>query len=118
MPVNLSLAPGQPVAGVELATTACGIKRDGSTDLVLMRLAEGSTCAAVFTQSAFAAAPVTVAREHLDASAGAVRALLVNSGNANAGTGEPGIASAREHCRTAGRAVVATASPESRLLRC
>ena len=105
MPVNLSLAPGQPVAGVELVTTACGIKRDGSTDLVLMRLAEGSTCAAVFTQSAFAAAPVTVAREHLDASVGAVRALLVNSGNANAGTGEPGIAMARGHCEAVGQAL-------------
>ena len=105
MPVNLSLPPARPVAGVELATVACGIKRDGSADLVLMRLAEGTTCAAVFTRSAFAAAPVAVARDHLARSGGAVRALLVNAGNANAGTGEPGIAMARGHCEAVGDAL-------------
>ena len=105
MPVNLSLAPARPVAGVALASVACGVKRDGSTDLVLMRLAAGTNVAAVFTRSAFAAAPVTVAREHLAASGGAVRALLVNAGNANAGTGEPGIAMARGHCEAVGAAL-------------
>ena len=105
MPVNLSLAPPLPVAGVELATVACGIKRDGSVDLVLMRLAADTRVAAVFTRSAFAAAPVTVARAHLAASDGAVRALLVNAGNANAGTGEPGIVMARGHCAAVGEAL-------------
>jgi len=98
MPVRLSLQPAFPVAGVELATVACGVKRDGSPDLVLMRLADGTVASAVFTKSAFAAAPVTVAREHVVASGGSIRALLVNAGNANAGTGEPGIAMARGHC--------------------
>lgn len=98
MPVNLELAPALPVAGVQLATVACGVKRDGSPDLLLMQLDSATTCAAVFTQNAFAAAPVTVAREHLSRCSGAVRALLVNAGNANAGTGEPGIAMTRGHC--------------------
>jgi len=98
MPVNLELAAPVAVAGVQLASVAAGVKRDGSDDLLLIALSAESTCAAVFTQSAFAAAPVTVARDHLARSAGRVRALLVNAGNANAGTGEPGIVMARGHC--------------------
>jgi len=98
MPVNLELAAPVAVAGVRLTSVAAGIKRDGSPDLLLIALGAESTCAAVFTQSAFAAAPVTVAREHLANSAGRVQALLVNAGNANAGTGEPGIVMARGHC--------------------
>lgn len=105
MSVNLSLEPAMPVAGVDVATVAAGIKRDGTPDLVLFRLAEGSRAAAVFTRNAFAAAPVTVGREHLLASAGEARALLINSGNANAGTGEPGIAMARAHCAAVGEAL-------------
>lgn len=98
MPVDLELAKPVPVAGVGLSSVAAGIKRDGSNDLLLMTLAAGTTCAAVFTKNAFAAAPVTVAREHLVRSDGRVRALLVNAGNANAGTGQPGIDMARDHC--------------------
>jgi len=98
MPVNLNLATGEPIAGVELSTVAAGIKADGSPDLVLISLAEGNTCAAVFTQNAFCAAPVTVCKEHLQSNNGAVRALLINSGNANAGTGQSGIAMANGHC--------------------
>ena len=105
MPVNLSLAPAFPIDGVELASVACDIKADGSTDLLLVQLAEGTTSTAVFTRNAFAAAPVTVAREHVAASRGATRALLVNSGNANAGTGEPGIAMARGHCEAVAAAL-------------
>ena len=105
MAVNLNLAQALPVAGVELVTIAAGIKVDGTPDMVIARVETGSTCAAVFTRNAFAAAPVTVAKENMQACGGAVRALLVNSGNANAGTGEPGIAMARKHCAAAAQAM-------------
>lgn len=98
MPVNLNLPQAKPVAGVELATLSAGIKKDNSPDMVLVRLSPGSTCAGVFTQSVFSAAPVTICRSHLPSCAGNVRALLVNSGNANAGTGEPGRVMAQGHC--------------------
>lgn len=98
MPVNLDLSPATPVAGVELVTLSAGVKKDGSADLVLVKLAESATTSAVFTQSAFAAAPVSVCRNHLNDNAGSVRALLINSGNANAGTGEPGVVMALGHC--------------------
>ncbi len=84
-----------PVPGVRLATVSAGIKKPGRKDLVLMELAAGATAAAVFTRNAFCAAPVTVAREHLRSSAGRPRYLLVNTGNANAGTGPAGIEAAR-----------------------
>ena len=98
MAVNLNLAPAFPVAGVELATLNAGLKKDGSPDMVLVRLAETASTAAVFTQSAFAAAPVILGRRHMSSNEGCVRALLVNSGNANAGTGEPGLIMAQGHC--------------------
>ena len=98
MPVNLDLSPAIPVEGVELVTLSAGVKKDGSADLVLAKLAESATTSAVFTQSAFAAAPVIVCRNHLNENAGSVRALLINSGNANAGTGEPGLNMAIGHC--------------------
>ncbi len=85
-----------PIAGFRLGTASAGIKTPGRRDLVIMSLTKGSTCAAVFTRNAFCAAPVTVAREHL-----AVRRpeyLLVNTGNANAGTGRQGIVDARQCC--------------------
>jgi glutamate N-acetyltransferase/amino-acid N-acetyltransferase len=85
------------VPGIRLAALAAGIRYKGRDDLLLIELAEGGTCAAVFTRNAFCAAPVTVAREHL--AKGPVRYLLVNSGNANAGTGIPGLRAARETCR-------------------
>ncbi|NND89357.1 MAG: bifunctional glutamate N-acetyltransferase/amino-acid acetyltransferase ArgJ [Granulosicoccus sp.] len=99
MPVNLNLPPAVPVQGVELATLAAGLKRNGTPDMVVARLADTAVTAAVFTQSAFCAAPVTLCREQLRSNGGAVRALLINSGNANAGTGQPGIAMARGHCQ-------------------
>ena len=105
MPVDLTLSPWHPVAGVELAAGACGIKKGGAPDLVLARLAEGTTAAALFTRSHFRAAPVTVGRANLEACGGRVRALVVNSGNANAGTGEPGIEDARRTCEAAARAL-------------
>jgi glutamate N-acetyltransferase/amino-acid N-acetyltransferase len=94
-----SLPELHPVAGFRLGTTAAGIRKPGRPDLVVMTLPEGSACAAVFTRNAFCAAPVTVAREHL---AGTVPAcLIVNTGNANAGTGSQGLADARACCEAA-----------------
>ena len=86
-----------PVSGVRLAAAAAGIRYRDRDDLVLMELAEGSTVAAVFTQNAFCAAPVVVARRHLAKLS--PRYLLINSGNANAGTGENGLAASVETCR-------------------
>jgi glutamate N-acetyltransferase/amino-acid N-acetyltransferase len=85
------------VAGVELAVVEAGIRKANRRDVLLMRLAAGSTVAGVFTRNRFCAAPVTVCREHL-ASSGGIRALVVNTGNANAGTGESGLADARATC--------------------
>ncbi|MEJ2308644.1 MAG: bifunctional glutamate N-acetyltransferase/amino-acid acetyltransferase ArgJ [Gammaproteobacteria bacterium] len=87
-----------PVAGIRLASVAAGIRYKERKDLVLIELAPGSTCAAVFTTNAFCAAPVIVAREHL--AAAPPRYLLINSGNANAGTGENGLRAARETCKS------------------
>ncbi len=100
MPVNLALAAASPVPGVAMSTVAAGIKSDGSSDMVLMQLPAGAVTAAVFTKNAFCAAPVTLCREHMSASRGAIRALLINSGNANAGTGAPGYDMAVDHCAT------------------
>ena len=85
-----------PVAGFRLGTTCAGIKTPDRPDLVVMELATGSRCAAVFTQNAFCAAPVTVARRHLDS--GSPRFLLVNTGCANAGTGAQGLLDAGRCC--------------------
>jgi glutamate N-acetyltransferase / amino-acid N-acetyltransferase len=100
MPVNLSSpvpALLQPVAGVRLGIASAGIKKPGRRDLTLIALASGSTVAGVFTQNRFCAAPVTLCRERL-AEGGAIRALLINTGNANAGTGAEGLAHARRSC--------------------
>jgi glutamate N-acetyltransferase/amino-acid N-acetyltransferase len=87
-----------PVPGFRLGTASAGIKRPGRTDLVIMELAEGAHCAAVFTRNAFCAAPVTVARDYL--TQGQPSYLLVNTGNANAGTGQQGIRDARRCCES------------------
>ncbi len=84
------------VRGVRLAAVAAGIRKAGRLDLVLIETAPDSTCAAVFTRNAFCAAPVTVARAHLAQTA--PRYLLINAGNANAGTGEPGARDALACC--------------------
>jgi glutamate N-acetyltransferase/amino-acid N-acetyltransferase len=83
------------VPGFRLGTVSAGIKQPGRPDLVLMELSETANTAVVFTRNAFCAAPVSVAREHLRACAGRPRYLLVNTGNANAGTGQEGIIAAR-----------------------
>lgn len=89
-----------PVQGFQLATGCAGIKVAGRKDLVVMALAEGSQIATVFTRNAFCAAPVQVAKGHLSTStnAKAIRYLLTNTGNANAGTGEQGVADAKQSC--------------------
>jgi glutamate N-acetyltransferase/amino-acid N-acetyltransferase len=98
MPIGYSKLPELlPVAGMRLAAVAAGIRYRDRDDLVIMELDSGSRCAAVFTRNAFCAAPVTVAREHLSRTM--PRYLLVNSGNANAGTGAPGLEDARRSCR-------------------
>ena len=86
-----------PVAGVRLAAAAAGIRYQGRYDLVLIEMEEGGSAAAVFTRNQFCAAPVVVAREHL--AKDPVRYLLINSGIANAGTGDEGMRAARETCR-------------------
>lgn len=100
MPVNLSTpVAGEllPVAGVSLGTAEAGIKRPDRKDLLVMQLCEGAQVAGVFTTNRFCAAPVIVAREHL-AQPDGIRALVINTGNANAGTGEQGMKDARETC--------------------
>jgi glutamate N-acetyltransferase/amino-acid N-acetyltransferase len=86
------------VSGVRLASVAAGIKKNKSNDLVLVELAEGSHCAAVFTRNKFCAAPVTLAREHL--ARASTRYLLINAGNANAGTGKQGMLDAVRSCQS------------------
>jgi len=105
MPVNLA-APNPvalfPVVGVRLGIAAAGIKKPHHRDLTLIELAPGSRVAGVFTQNSFCAAPVTLCRQHL-ADGGNIRALIINTGNANAGTGVTGLAHARRSCAEVGR---------------
>jgi len=100
MPVNL--APPKagellPVKGLVLGVAEAGVRKAKRKDLLVLRLAEGASVAGVFTQNRFCAAPVIVCKEHLSL-ARPVRALVVNTGNANAGTGEDGLARARKTC--------------------
>lgn len=96
-----------PVPGIRLSATHSGIKSDPDvTDLVLVEVSEKATLAATFTTNKFCAAPVTVAKEHLEKQLlvkhGAIRYLLINSGNANAGTGEQGYQDAIACCQAVG----------------
>ena len=100
MPVNLTppvAAQLLPVAGVSLGIAEANIKRPNRKDLLVMQLCDGARVAGVFTKNRFCAAPVIVAREHLVKKAG-IRALVVNTGNANAGTGKQGLQDARTSC--------------------
>ena len=85
-----------PVSGFRLGIASAGIKKPGRRDVVLMEVAEGSSVAGVFTLNAFCAAPVRICKQHLAASP--ARYLLVNTGNANAGTGEQGMTDAMACC--------------------
>lgn len=87
----------KPVAGIELGYAEAGIKKPGRKDVLVMRLAEGATVAGVFTTNRFCAAPVQVSKMHL-AGAKPIRALVINTGNANAGTGEAGLVHAHATC--------------------
>ncbi len=99
MPVNyLTPAPEQlhPVAGVRLGVAEAGIRKANRRDLTLIELAPGSRVAGVFTKNRFCAAPVHVCREHLKHED--IRALIINTGIANAGTGASGLEAARQSC--------------------
>lgn len=99
MPVNYATPAPEtlfPVAGVCLGVAEANIRKPNRRDLLLVEIAEGARVAGVFTANRFCAAPVTVCREHLGG--GGIRALVVNTGIANAGTGEPGLAAARATC--------------------
>ena len=100
MAVNLPLPiPSNltPVKGMQLGYAEAGIKKPGRKDVLLMTLAPTATVAGVFTTNRFCAAPVQVSKQHL-ASGKGIRALVINTGNANAGTGEPGLANAHRTC--------------------
>ena len=100
MPVNLS-APNPaelfPIAGVRIGVAEAGIRKANRKDLTVVLLDEGASVAGVFTQNRFCAAPVQVCREHLAAGRG-IRAMVINTGNANAGTGLEGLGRARSTC--------------------
>ncbi|MEK7945014.1 bifunctional glutamate N-acetyltransferase/amino-acid acetyltransferase ArgJ [Pigmentiphaga sp. YJ18] len=100
MAVNLHIPAPElvfPVDGVEIGVTEAGIRKADRRDLTVFRLAEGTSVAGVFTRNRFRAAPVQVCEEHLAQSL-PIRAMVINTGNANAGTGEPGLAAARATC--------------------
>ena len=100
MPVNLSAPQAQsllPVKGVQLGFTEANIRKQNRKDVLVIKLSEGSKVAGVFTKNQFCAAPVTLCKQHL-ATGNEIRALVVNTGNANAGTGESGMQHAVQTC--------------------
>ena len=100
MPVNLSAPVASdllPVAGVRIGVAEAGVRKLNRKDLTVFLLDEGASVAGVFTQNRFCAAPVQVSREHLAANQG-IRAMVINTGNANAGTGAQGLDNARATC--------------------
>lgn len=100
MPVNLKALTIDsifPIKGISLGIAKAHIKKPNRKDLLLVTIAEGSKVSGVFTQNAFCAAPVLLCKEHLKNTSG-IRALIVNTGCANAGTGEDGILKAKETC--------------------
>jgi glutamate N-acetyltransferase/amino-acid N-acetyltransferase len=92
------------IAGVRLGAAEAGIRKKDRRDLLVVEIAEGSRVAGVFTRNRYCAAPVTVCREHLAGEA-RIRAIVVNTGIANAGTGEAGLANARATCEAVGKAL-------------
>ena len=100
MPVNLS-APDPAalfaVSGVRIGVTEAGVRKANRKDLTVVLIDEGAAVGGVFTQNRFCAAPVQVCRDHLKAAHG-IRAMVINTGNANAGTGEDGLARTRTVC--------------------
>lgn len=107
MPVQLTAPLAQdllPIAGVRIGVAEAGIRKAYRKDLTVFLLDEGSAVGAVFTQNRYAAAPVQVCREHLAAGQG-IRALVINTGNANAGTGQSGLSHARQTCTALARSL-------------
>ena len=105
MAVNLQIPSESeifPVAGVEIGVTEAGIRKANRRDLTVFRLAEGTSVAGVFTRNRFCAAPVQVCQAHL-AAGGPISALVINTGNANAGTGEEGLQKAKDTCAALGK---------------
>ncbi len=102
MPVNL-VAPNpenlNPVPGIMLGVAKAGIRKSNRTDLLVLNLSAESCVAAAFTQNRFCAAPVIVAKKHLAENTDGVRALVINTGNANAGTGTQGLLAAQRTCQ-------------------
>ncbi len=102
MPVNLKAPVAQdlaPIAGVRIGVTEAGVRKANRKDLTVFLLDEGSHVAGVFTKNRFCAAPVQICREHLAGQGGnAIRAIVINTGNANAGTGADGLARANATC--------------------
>src|SRR3954470_13397022 len=104
MAVNLAAPKAEdlhPVRGLRIGVAEAGIRKANRKDLTVVLLDEGASFGGVFTQNRFCAAPVQVCREHLGA--GSIRALVINTGNANAGTGEEGLARSRATCAAAAR---------------
>ena len=107
MPVHLSapnVADLHPIPGVRIGVTQAGIKKADRKDLTVVLIDEGASVGGVFTQNRFCAAPVQVCRAHLQASTG-IRAMVINTGNANAGTGEDGLRRANETCQALAQAL-------------
>jgi glutamate N-acetyltransferase / amino-acid N-acetyltransferase len=104
MAVNLPLpvaAELKPVPGIELGYAEAGVRKPNRKDVLVMKLAPSASVAGVFTTNRFCAAPVQVCKAHLEAlhvASGPIRALLINTGNANAGTGDAGLANANATC--------------------
>ena len=102
MPVNLTVTPADqlaPIAGLRIGVVEAGVRKANRKDVTVMLLDEGASVGAVFTQNRYCAAPVQVSRQHLAADQVSIRALVINTGNANAGTGEPGLQAARQTCQ-------------------
>lgn len=100
MPVNLSAPQAHtllPVKGVELGFAQAQIRKPNRKDVLVIKLSEGSRVAGVFTKNQFCAAPVVLCKKHLEGNS-SIRALVVNTGNANAGTGEQGLQAAQQTC--------------------
>jgi glutamate N-acetyltransferase/amino-acid N-acetyltransferase len=107
MPVHLSPPVAEqllPIAGVRIGVVQAGIRKAGRKDVTLLLIEPGASVGGVFTQNRFCAAPVQVCREHLATGHG-VRAIVINTGNANAGTGEDGLMRARATCIAVARAL-------------
>ncbi|MBK7423054.1 MAG: bifunctional glutamate N-acetyltransferase/amino-acid acetyltransferase ArgJ [Propionivibrio sp.] len=112
MPVNFATPAPEalfPIAGIRLGLAEAGIRKLDRRDLTLLALDAGCTVAGVFTQNRFCAAPVQLCRRHLD-SGSEIRALVINTGIANAGTGESGVQAAQETCVAVGKLFGVSAS--------